>query len=392
MSSTRPSVLVLTFGPLEFDSRVKRQIASLSEHFSVTLVAPRTEGDGWWKEVDELLPVDYQRKGFVDWLFRTPFIRAVMGLLLYVRSYSVFYWSPRYSPFWVKKTIIGMNKKFDLIVVNDADPLPLAVSVAKGAPIVADLHEFAPGQDYGETEHQRAMSHYWSWICRRYVHHCRGVTVVSDSVRDLYREAFGFDSKVIRSTPDFVDIRPTPAVQDDIQFVHHGFYSPYRGIELVIDAFGKAHNSGVLHLVLSEAPIERLKARAVSAGIPEDKIVFHDFVPPDKVVAFLNSFDVEIIFIPTDVVNEQAALPNKFFEAVQARLGIISGPSAEIVRVVEGEGIGHIVPSYDPAHLADALLSVSAKTVTQWKKRSDSLAHRLNWQQEAPDYRDYLND
>ncbi len=390
MPSTTPSVLVLTFGPLQFDSRVQRQVQSLSEHFLVTLVAPPADGPGWWGDVHQLVSIDDFKSGSNHKLAQGSFFRLVMGTLLVLRMFRLFYWSPRYHPYWARKAIVGLGESFDLIIVNDVDPLPLAFSIAGKTPVVADLHEFAPGQDTTDSAHKQAMSRYWSWLCRSYLSKCSRLTVVSESLRALYQSHFGVDSAVVRSTPDFIDIAPTQVTPGAIQFVHHGFYSPHRGIELLIEGFARARTSAVLNLVLGEAPTQQLAELASSLGLPDDKIVFHDFVPTDQLIEFLNHYDVEIIFIPTDVTNELVALPNKFFEAVQARLGIISGPTPEVVRVIEETGIGLTVESFEPSDLAKALDSVTPDQVSQWKEKTANLATHLNWQNEAPDYRDYL--
>ena len=50
----------------------------------------------------------------------------------------------------------------------------------------------------------------------------------------------------------------------------------------------------------------------------------------------INGYDFEFLFLRPDWANLEFALPNKFFEAVQGRLGIILGHSPmmeEIVRI-----------------------------------------------------------
>jgi glycosyltransferase involved in cell wall biosynthesis len=391
MSADLPSCLVITFNSLEFDSRVKRQVGTLCNDFAVTLLAPNPRKSGWWDGVEEHIYLDVQREGLLQQLTKLEIFRLIMRLFLLLGVFQWFHWSPQFLSYWGRQVMSGhIVKEFDLIVVNDVEPIPLAFDLSNGAPVLADLHEFAPGQSALRSIRDRAVSRYSSWICQKYLAQCAGVTVVSNSVRNLYHSNFGVDSRVVRNVPDFVELSPSAVTQRDIQFVHHGHYSPGRGIELIVEAFATASDIGTLNLVLAGAPLERLKSLGWELGIPSDRIVFHDFVSPELLVPFLSQFDVEVIFTPTNVKNQAASLPNKFLEAIQARLGVVTGPSPEIARVINSHRIGVVVPSFSPRDLAIAFRAISSAEVRKWKKHSDGLSGELNWQNEAPDYRRYL--
>lgn len=391
MSAHLPRCLVITFNPLEFDSRVKRQVVTLCNDFAVTLLTPNPQKSGWWDGVEEHIYLDAQCEGLLQKLIKLEVFRLVMRFLLLLGVFQLFHWSPQFLSYWGRKVMSGRTgRDFDLIVVNDVEPIPLGLDLSNGAPVLADLHEFAPGQSALKSIRDRAVSRYSSWICQKYLAECSGLTVVSDSVKDLYHSSFGVDSRVVRNVPDFVELTPSSVTQNDIQFVHHGHYSPRRGIELIVEAFATVSHIGRLNLVLAGAPLDRLQSLGSELGIPSDRIVYHDFVSPELLVPFLNTFDVEVIFSPTDAKNHAASLPNKFFEAIQARLGVVTGPSPEIARVIYSHGIGVVVPSFSPRDLATAFSAVSSADVRRWKDRSDALSGVLNWQHEAPDYSRYL--
>lgn len=387
-----PAALVITFDPLDFDSRVQRQVETLSEKFEVTLLAPKPDDSSLLKESARLVSWEPRQKSSSKWFRGSALVRLANAALLFGGAFRLFCWRQQSDSSAARGALFADGaSRFDLIVVNEAEPLPLAFSIAGSAPVVADLHEFAPGRTARVTLLQKARNRYWNWICRTYLRRCAAITVVSEAVRGLYQSEFGVDSKIVRSTPRYHELTPTPVVEGQIQLVHHGYYSPHRGIELMMEGFSKAHRVGVLNLVLRRAPLGRLKALAKELGIPENRIVFHEFVEPENLAAFLNTFDVELIFIPTDVVNELAALPNKFFEAVQARLGVLSGPTPEVVRIIKSEGIGDVTASFGPADLARALEALTPEVVARWKAESNRLAKQLNWEKEAPDYRGFLD-
>lgn len=382
-----PRVLVITFDPLDFDSRVIRQVESLSETFEVTLLAPKPHDASLLKASANLVSWEPGPIGLTGWNLGQALLRLISKFLLLFRAFKLYCWMPMLDSSRAHAALSAHGiTRFDLVVVNEAAPLPLAFSISESVPVVADLHEFAPGRKPQTTLLQRAKNHYWEWICQTYLGKCSSITVVSEAVSTLYRAEFGVDSRVVRSTPWYQTLTPTIVQGGEIQLVHHGYYSPGRGVELIMEGFSKVHSVGVLNLVLRNAPLGRLKKLAQQLEIPEDRIVFHEFVEPKHLISFLNTFDIEIIFIPTDVVNELAALPNKFFEAVQARLAVLSGPTPEVTRIIESASIGGVVPSFEAAELARALQALTPEIVSRWKREANRLAGELNWEKEAPDY------
>ena len=390
-SSRMPEALVVSFNPLRFDSRVLRQIETVSQNFRVTVFAPGVGASESWTQFNAKVLSPRRAQGLESSVVDSKLYRFSMGILLFSGIYKWFHWSPRYLPFWMKRLWRDIGSPhFDLIIVNDADPLPLAFSIARGSPVVADLHEYAPAEEIIDTIHKRAMSRYRRWICRKYLGRCQAVTTVSESLRRLYREDFGVDSRVVLSAPRFSQIEPSHVNSNNLELVHHGIYRPDRGIEDVIEAVANSSRDLTLHLVLPAHSIEPLRGFATKLGLENRRIHFHDFVEPHNLIPFLNQFDLQVIFIPTTNPNDLGGLPNKFFESVQARLGIISGPSPEIAQIVEREDIGLVTDSFDPAQLSIALDSLEPESVSDWKKRSGSLAAKLCWENTAPNYRDFV--
>lgn len=85
------------------------------------------------------------------------------------------------------------SEGFDLIVVSDVDPILLTFSLSRGVTVVADLHEYVPGEFALNSVHSKAMSRYRSPVCRKFLARCAGITVASGSVDDLYRSDSGVD-------------------------------------------------------------------------------------------------------------------------------------------------------------------------------------------------------
>ena len=387
--------LVITFSHLDFDSRVLRQIETLAEGFTVEVFHPKKSDLYPWEQVS----LNWKAK-VEESTGKKPglFSRGLAVVFHYLRragfALRIYKFADKlpYSPYSVGRKSLerASSPEYDLVVSNDVQTLPLAFAVSGKANVVADLHEFAPGQTTGQTARNRVRSRYMAWICRKYLPRCVAITVVSQAVSDLYLEYFQIQSSVLPSTPYYSRIDPTCVDPNNIKLVHHGFYGPNRGIELLIRAAAILPPRFSLHLVLNGAPKTDLIALARSLGLPPERLTIHDFVPPDSLIPFLNEFDVEVIFIPPSTLNTKATLPNKFFEAVQARLAVFSGPTPEIKAQINEHGIGRTVDSFDVKKLAEALSSVSTSDIVRWKKASHKAASVLCWEAVKPDYMSYL--
>ena len=73
---------------------------------------------------------------------------------------------------------------------------------------------------------------------------------------------------------------------------------------------------------------------------------------------FLNQFDIGIYILPPKNFNLINALPNKFFEFVQARLAIITSPNKEMKFLIEKYNLGGISKDYSPRSMAIEILKL----------------------------------
>jgi hypothetical protein len=120
--------------------------------------------------------------------------------------------------------------------------------------------------------------------------------------------------------------------------------------------------------------IERLRARAAHS----DRVRFPAPLPYAELVARLNHYDVGLPVNPPTTFSERWALPNKFFDYVQARLGVVIGPSPEMQRLLEAHGFGATADGFDAASLTRVLDALTPEQILTWKNRADAAAHALS--------------
>jgi hypothetical protein len=76
--------------------------------------------------------------------------------------------------------------------------------------------------------------------------------------------------------------------------------------------------------------------------------------------------------------NNAWALPNKFFDYIQARLGIIIGPSPEMVQTLEKYRLGATSSGFEADDIVATLDALSPTVVAAWKQNSHEAASELS--------------
>jgi len=94
----------------------------------------------------------------------------------------------------------------------------------------------------------------------------------------------------------------------------------------------------------------------------------------------VNQYDVGIYLLPPVNFNPEHALPNKFFEFIQARLAVAIGPSTEMARIVEEHSLKVIADSFRPEALANALEQLTDESIRGYKLAADRAALELNYE------------
>lgn len=367
--SSRPRILVISFSPIHRDSRVLREIEALSSVGEVTTLGYGSHP----KHATHHLELPASAKSLPQ---------TVPGVLALAtrRFRAAVLATPGYSE---GKKLVG-DQGFDLVVANDARALPLAFDVKRGAPVWADMHEWAPEE----------RTHVWSWkllvaplmdhLCRTYLPQCEAVSTVGDKIADLYREHYGVEAETIVNAAGFADLEPSRV--DDagpIQLVHSGGAVHGRNIESMIEAVKKSQGVTLdLYLVPGNDGGSYLDKLKKIAG-EDTQISFHDPVTPSELPATLNQYDVGIYWIPPYNTNARLALPNKIFDFIQARLAVAVGPTEEMAAIVNRYGLGVVSESFELSDIVSTLNSLTHEDVQRWKASTSNAARELSFEHEA---------
>ncbi|GAA3927302.1 glycosyltransferase family 1 protein [Microbacterium soli] len=369
MTDPRPRILVLTHTPIDREPRALKQINYFAQRADVT-----TAGFGS-APVEGVPHIELESSPATSGLLRIP---GLYTLLLGLRQYRLF---DKVKPRNRAALPLLQNGEWDVVIAHDVHTLALAQQLTATKGILLDLHEYAPRQNENSFLWRLLIAPYFRWICRTQVPNAAGVTTVGQGIVDEYRRQFGFESTLVVNATPYQELTPGQ-VGSTIRMVHSGIPAPARKLEAMIEAVKLTRTDVTLDLYLIKDGSAYYDELVALAG-DDPRIFFRDPVPYAELVQTLNQYDVGLSVIAPTTFNLAWCLPNKFFDFIQARLGVIVGPSPEMVAFVERYGIGEVAEGFDGAALAKVLDGLTPETVRNWKEQSHENAHALSSEEQV---------
>lgn len=380
------TVLIYSQSDLARDPRVHRQIELLSATCDLVIFGntPPALKVGKFHNLVSLigLPEDRDRskKAAVKLLKKIGIAKfAVMTVRQILKSIPAV---PALQAFWdcrvVRSTVIRRirNTPCDLIIANDYSGLAVCVAAKGNRKLLYDAHEYTPGQ-FPKTQAHLAQRTHARYVLRKNLGACDRVTTIGGGIAALYRSMFGVECGVVTNAPAFRDLRPSRGAEDRIRLVHHGVAARNRDLEKLIDVMRLLDDRFTLDFYL--VPFDEMyysKLRSHVAANP--RIHFHEPVDMRRLPEELNQYDIGCYLFKPNSINIAFALPNKFFEFIQARIAIAVGPVPEMGRYVREYGLGIVSGSYEPASMAAELAKLDRNAIMKFKRAADASAYELS--------------
>lgn len=363
-------ILVISFSNIAKDARVLRELSAIQPFGHVTSIGYGSKPEF----VDEHLQIDDQYPS----LPQTPL--GVFKLAFHLHKAAELA-----APGNKEAIRLLGDRTFDAVVANDARALPLAFHVARGKPVWADMHEWAPAERTHVTSWRLLVAPLMTHICKKYLPKCQAVSTVGQEIVKLYDKNFGVQPTLVRNAAPFADITPSQNPSDGpIRLVHSGGAVAGRNIENMIAAVKEAGERFTLDLYLVPGNdkgkyLAQLKEQAKDCP----RIKFNHPVEPAELPATLNQYDVGIYWIPPYSINAELALPNKIFDFIQARLAIAVGPTKEMANIVQEFQVGVVSSGFSNKNIVETLRSLERDQIIRFKQNTNAAAQTLCFENEA---------
>ena len=285
------------------------------------------------------------------------------------------------------------GREFDLIVANEARALPLAHRIAGGAPVWGDMHEWAPQERTHVLSWRLLVAPFMTWVCARYLPRTDVVSTINSSIAHLYQEQFGVESRIVRNAIAFQGLSPSPMQEGRIRLVHSGGAVPGRSIETLIEATKRLDERFTLDLYLVKARgSDSYWDSLVRLASASDRVRVHDPVAPSELPSVLNAYDLGVFVLPPRTTNHKLMLPNKFFDFVQARLGLVFSPAVETDALIRAHDLGRVTDGFEVDDLVAALQDLTAEDVARYKENAHRAADILNSREDQRAQEKILNE
>ena len=355
----RPTLLILSFSAIAGDARVLKQVEAFRGDYAVTTVGYGPPPDGVAEHIR--IPDDVQHNVLDD--------RYITR-----RAYRRAYWT-LWSVEWVRKNV--PRRRWDVVLANDVEAVPIALRLRPRKGVHADLHEYSPLLHEDWEGWRERITPYVEWVCRRYLPKASSWTTVSKGLAREYEKNFGIRAELVTNAAPYREGEPTP-VHHPVRLVHSGAAMGDRRLESLIAGVAGASTPVTLDLYLTlnqPAYVEQLREQA---GATNGRVRVLDPVPYSQLIETLRDYDIGVHLLAPTNFNNTWALPNKLFDYVQARLGVIVGPTAEMAEYVEHHGLGAVADGFEPDDLARLLDATTTPDVERWKDASARSARELS--------------
>lgn len=355
-------VLVLCFTNLHNDARVIRQINFLKEEFKLTVA-------GFSKPpIDDIEFVVLKKE-------KNHFYRKKDMLQRLLGFYNITCKRSRLAKFVYNQFI---NKDFDYIIANDIDTLPVALEIKRKAKVIFDAHEYYPENLDSDLLWRIFSKRYMHYLCKRFACEADSMLTVNDEIADKYKQEFELSATVITNAPKYYnDVRPQDTI-NKVRLAHHGYAQPERKIEDMIKMMEFLDERYEFHLYLVKSDRSKYYDYICDLARNTEKVLLHEAIPVENIVLTLNNYDIGVYLLNPISFNFMNALPNKFFDFVQARLCIAISPNPSMKRYVENYSLGVVSEDFTVESLAKAIRSLSIKDIMYHKEQSHKWAKELS--------------
>jgi len=267
------------------------------------------------------------------------------------------------------------QRNYDVIILEDLKLLPLVINKKNKSKIIFDAREYYPKQFENSIVFKLIESKFNYRLCYNYVNKTDLMLTVSRKIQEEYSNKFKVDVKLIMSAPKFNDITINDINPKKIKIVHHGMANRNRQLEKMINCFKDFNDNFIfdLYLVGNNKYIEELKLIASDC----QRIQIKNPIKHDQIVKTLSSYDIGFFYVEPSTFNLKYCLPNKFFEFIQARLAILTGPTSEMSFLIDKYEIGMYSKKFDTNEIIKLVNNMTLDNLKTYKKNTHFAAQNL---------------
>ena len=234
-----------------------------------------------------------------------------------------------------------------ILVSNDLDTLlaNYLVSKVKKVKLVYDTHEYFT--EVPELVEHPFKQKIWQKLERWIFPKLKNVYTVNHSIAKIYDQKYSVPVQVVRNVaPLFYhsekksrELLGLPLDKFIIILQGSGI-NKKRGAEEAVEAMKSIEGS--LLLIIGGGDVLPILKQQVEINSLDKKVIFLPKMPYSEMMHYTCNADLGLAIDHTDVINHKLALPNKFFDYIQAQVPILATDLTEVRALIEQYDIGFI--------------------------------------------------
>ncbi|MBS9525693.1 glycosyltransferase [Litoribacter alkaliphilus] len=359
----KKKILIVSNSPLHNGPRYIREIDCLKDTFELVAIGSTKPHDSTVKFIHSDL-IDYK-------LFEK--VINKISALIFGRHLIRKFWTTK-----LKIDKIIKENSPDIVLIHTPKFIPYFIDSSKKFKLIFNAHEYHPKQFDDDEKWRGIYGEFYNKIYQDYLNNFSLVINVNQVIADKCKEVYGIDSLVIPNATKYYSAdHNNKRITDVKKFIHHGVPNPNRKIELMVETFRGLDDRYELYLMLlpNSSPyfvkLEELIKKIKNVHLIKP-------VAYSEIVEYISSFDYAIYSLPPTNFNTMNALPNKFFEFIQARLPMVIGPSPVMSKLVNQYGIGVVSETFEPKDLSKAILKLESENYNLFKQNLEIAAKDLS--------------
>lgn len=381
-SLRKKTVLIIIYSEIAVHPRVLMELDALQADYDLICAGfGPVSGypDVTFVDIEKLLEPDTDS---IDFHVNYPsFFRKVISLLIKLLYRKRIRNLERTAfPWLIPYKVVNRLKSFgiDLVIAHGVEILPLAYELAGNIkPVILNAHEFYPAVAREDEIWVKETLPKIEYLCKKYLGQVSAMFSVSKGIAEAYEKQYGVKSEVVTNSKSYHDLKPQPVKGEKIRIIHHGQSAPNRHIEEMIRVMDFLPEYYTLDLMLfPRFPDYFAKLKEQYAHNP--RVRFLPTVPTQEIPVFTNQYDIALYLLPPVNFNNRKALPNKFFEFIQARLAIAIGPSDEMGEYVKKYGLGVVSEDFRAESIALKIRALTPEQIMGFKNRCQDVAAELS--------------
>lgn len=350
-------IIVSVFNNLYTDQRVEKVCKTLHENgYLIELI-----GNNWGGEPEMSRPYFFNRIKLQSRVLRL--------------AYLEFQW----------KLFFELMRRADqntILHSNDLDTLlpNFLVSKIKKIPLVWDSHEIFTEMP---SVNGRWVQKVWRGLEKSIVPKLRWMMIANDSYADWFVKTYQIERPmVVRNFPHKA-ASPKNLVENSPKIIlYQGAINYSRGIDKMIEAM-QYIDDAEFHIAGRGPFLETYQNLTKKLGL-DHKVKFLGNLSPEDLRKITEKADVGLSIEENNGLSYFYTLPNKISDYIQARVPVVVSPFPEMKKIVEKLGVGELIASHEPLHLAEKVKSVLEKGRVFYLPQLEIAALELCWENEAP--------